>query len=430
MKKIVAFFLCLLWTNLAQAALSVDVSGAQTNPVPIAVTAFTGESNTLADIIKQDLESSGLFQIVPETAFLEEAGGIDAQPAFVNWQAIQVQALVQGTLTRQDNKWRIAFRMWDIFAEQEKTAKIVTIDEHNLRQGAHTVSDLIYQSITGEKGYFNTRIFYVAESGPAKKRIKKLAVMDLDGENMRYLTDGKSMVITPRVSPDMTSVAYLSYKKGKPRIYLMDLNTNTERLLGDFEGMTFAPRFSPDGKSLLLTQAKRGNSDIYLYNLESKEQTRLTTHSAIDTSPCFSPDGKKIVFSSDRSGTQQLYVMDANGENAKRISFGEKGNYATPVWSPRGDYIAFTKIQEGTFYIGVMRVDGSGERLIAKGFLVEGPSWAPNGRALMYFRQTPSSAYTDDGETGIYTINVTGHNERRIKTPLNASDPNWSGSLY
>ncbi|MBP5160476.1 MAG: Tol-Pal system protein TolB [Alphaproteobacteria bacterium] len=430
MKKIVALFISLLWASVAQAALSVDVSGAQTNPIPIAITAFTGENNTIADIIAKDLESSGLFQIVPETAFLEEARGVDTVPAFVNWQAIQTQALVQGTLTRQDDKWQITFRMWDIFAEQEKTAKVLTTDEHNIRHGAHIISDLIYQAITGEKGYFDTRIFYVAESGPAKKRIKRLAVMDLDGEHAQYLTDGSSVVITPRVSPDMTSLAYLSYKKGKPRIYLMDLATKTERLLGDFEGMTFAPRFSPDGKSLLLTQAKRGNSDIYLYNLESGQQTRLTTHSAIDTSPCFSPDGKKIVFSSDRSGRQQLYVMDANGENAKRISFGEKGNYATPVWSPRGDYIAFTKIQDGTFYIGVMRTDGSGERLIAKGFLVEGPSWAPNGRAIMYFRQTPSSAYADDGETGIYTINVTGHNERRIKTPLNASDPNWSGSLH
>ena len=430
MKKICALLISLLWASMAGASLSIDVSGAQTNPLPIAITAFTGEDNTLSDIIAQDLESSGLFKIVPETAFLEEVKGINAQPSFVNWQAIQVQALVQGTLTQQGDQWKIAFRMWDVFAEQEKIAKVLTTDRSNIRHSAHIISDMIYQAITGEKGYFDTRVFYVAESGPAKKRIKRLAVMDLDGEHMRYLTDGSSVVITPRVSPDMRSVAYLSYKKGKPRIYLMDIATKQERLVGDFDGMTFAPRFSPDGKSLLMTLAKRGNSDIYLYNLDSGNQTRLTTHSAIDTSPCFSPDGKKIVFSSDRSGRQQLYIMDANGENARRISFGEKGNYATPVWSPRGDYIAFTKIQDGTFYIGVMRTDGSGERLIAKGFLVEGPSWAPNGRALMYFRQTPSSAYADDGQTGIYTINVTGYNERLIKTPLNASDPHWSGSLH
>ena len=430
MKKICAFLIGLLWAGMSYASLSVDISGAQTDPIPIAITAFAGEDNKLADVIAQDLESSGLFRIVSKDAFLEEINGIDAQPSFANWQAIQVQALVQGTLSQKDGLWQISFRMWDVFAEQEKIAKVLTTDQSNLQHSAHIISDMIYQAITGENGYFDTRVFYVAESGPAKKRIKRLAVMDLDGEHLQYLTDGKSVVITPRISPDMKSLAYLSYKRGKPRIYMMDLNTKTEKLLGDFEGMTFAPRFSPDSKSLLLTQAKRGNSDIYLYDLESGKQTRLTTHSAIDTSPCFSPDGKKIVFSSDRSGRQQLYIMDADGENTKRISFGERGNYATPVWSPRGDYIAFTKIQDGNFYIGVMRTDVSGEILIAQGFLVEGPSWAPNGRAIMYFKQTPSSAYSDDGETGIYIIDLTGHNERHIKTPLNASDPSWSSSLH
>ncbi len=433
MKKWIVFVLSFLFATGAQAELKIDISGAQSNPIPIAVADFTGTSygSDIREVIVQDLEQSGLFRIIHPDAYIQKMENVNQTPRFSDWQAVNAQALLYGSVERTDDqRLRVSFRLWDVFAGQSMEAKALTLPVQDWRRLAHMIADMVYSRVTGESGYFDTQVVYVAESGPARKRVKRLAVMDQDGANHRYLTDGKAMVLTPRFAPNMQKIAYMSFKGGKPQIYMMNLNTGREEYLGSFPGMTFAPRFSPDSKELLLSLAQNGNSEIYLYHVDDGQKTRLTNHPAIDTSPSFSPDGRQIVFSSDRSGSQQLYVMDRDGKNVKRISFGSKGTYATPVWSPRGDYIAFTKIQGGTFYIGVMRPDGSGERLITQGFLVEGPSWAPNGRVLMYFKQLP---YTQDGErgqTGLYSIDITGYNERFIRTPGEASDPAWSPLLH
>ena len=394
MKKLIVFILGIMISFSAKAELKIDISGAHSDPIPIAVADFEGTSygEDIRQVIVQDLEQSGLFRI--------------------------------------NQRLRVSFRLWDVFAGQSMEAKALTLPVKDWRRLAHMIADMVYSRVTGESGYFDTQVVYVAESGPLKKRVKRLAVMDQDGANHRYLTDGKSMVLTPRFSPNMQKIAYMSFKGGKPQIYIMDLGSGNEAYLGTFPGMTFAPRFSPDSNELLLSLAQNGNSEIYLYSLKDGRKIRLTNHPAIDTSPSFSPDGRQIVFNSDRSGSQQLYVMDRDGKNVKRISFGTKGTYATPVWSPRGDYIAFTKIQRGTFYIGVMRPDGSGERLITQGFLVEGPTWAPNGRVLMYFKQLPYTRDGERGQTGLYSIDMTGHNERFIRTPVEASDPAWSPLLH
>ena len=434
MKKMltILFFLMLCFSFSVRAELKIDITGAHNEPMPIAIAEFTGarRADDIRQIIINNLERSGLFRVINNEAYIQKIENVQETPRFLDWQAINAQALLFAHLEQlESGRYKISFRLWDVYGEQPMLSKALTLSENEWRRLAHIISDMVYSSVTGEDGYFDTRLVYVAQSGSKSRPQKRLAMMDQDGANHYYLTDGKNMVLTPRFAPDMQKVAYMSYQGGKPRVFIMDLNTMTEQDLGSFEGMSFAPRFSNDGNKLVLSLSKQGNSEIYLYDLLSKLPIQLTRHPAIDTSPSFSPDGSKIVFNSDRSGSQQLYVMDADGKNVKRISFS-KGSYATPVWSPRGDYIAFTKIQGGTFYIGVMRPDGSAERLITQGFLVEGPTFSPNGRVLAFFKQNPYDESEMQGKTGLYTIDITGHNERFLKTPLEASDPAWSPLLF
>lgn len=423
-------------TFSAHAELEIDVRGATRNPMPIAIPEMIGSSGNfltkmigndygdkIREVLAADLDRSGLFKILPDNSYIETLTSIDQQPKFVNWQAIKAQALVQSQIVElPGDKIRVDFRLWDVASEQQLIGKSFTTTKNNWRRISHVVADAIYERLTGDKGYFNTRIVYVSESGRATRRIKRLAMMDQDGENHKFLTDGRNLVLTPRFSPNMQKVTYLEYVGNNPRVYLLDLDTNRRQVLGNFPGMTFAPVFSPDSSKVLLSYANHGSTNIYEMDLNTRHSRQITYGSAISTSPSYSPDGSKIVFNSDRGGNQQLYVMDADGSNVERISFG-KGRYATPVWSPRGDYIAFTKIVGGAFYIGVMYPDGTGERLLADGYLVEGPTWSPNGRVLMYFRQDRGSPVR------LYSIDLTGYNERRIVTPAEASDPAWSPLL-
>ena len=295
----------------------------------------------------------------------------------------------------------------------------------NWRRVAHIVADAIYKRITGEDGYFDTRVVYISEAGPATKRIKRLAIMDQDGENNRILSDGRAMVLTPRFSPTMQQITYMAYYNNKPRVYLFNIDTGAQTVLGDFDHMTFAPRFSPDGQHVVFSLSENGASNIYTMDLHTHHIQQLTNGGAISTSPCYSPDGQYITFESDRGGSQQIYVMRANGSDVQRISFGS-GNYGTPVWSPRGDLIAFTKLHGGQFYIGVIKPDGSGERELTEAWHAEGPTWAPNGRVLMFFKEAPSAT---GARPNLYSIDLTGHNERQVPTPTDASDPAWSPLL-
>ena len=418
-----------------RAELRIDITRGKVEPVPIAIPALAGTApnetqagQDLAGVVSADLEHSGLFRPLDPRSFIQSVSVADPQPRFGDWRQINAQALVTGTVkTQGDGRLRVEFRLWDVFAEQQLTGYGYTTTQQNWRRIAHIIADEIYKRITGEEGYFDTRIVYVSESGPADKRVKRLALMDQDGANNRYLTDGRTLVLTPRFSPTSQEITYLSYAKGAPRVYLFNIDTGQQEVVGDFPGMTFAPRFSPDGNRVVLSRAENGVSNLFSLDLRTRRPTRLTDSQAIDTSPCFAPDGNKIVFNSDRGGSQQLYVMNADGGEAKRISFGS-GKYGTPVWSPRGDLIAFTKIDSGSFYIGVMRPDGSGERLLTRDFLVEGPTWAPNGRVLMYFRQSPTDS-RGHGSTRLFSIDLTGSNQREVVTSQDASDPAWSPLL-
>lgn len=434
LKYILALVMCLVVTP-AKAELQIDVNGAMRDPLPLAFPEMIHEgfwvgqyAGKIRSVVIADLERSGLFRIIPENSYIQELTSVDEQPNFVDWKAINAHALVQSAVKEVNpNTLRVEFRLWDVYAENQLKGQSFTTTKDNWRRVAHVIADAIYERLTGEKGYFDTRIVYVSETGPATKRVKRLAIMDQDGENHKFLTSGAAMALTPRFSPNLQKVTYMSYAGSMPKVYILDIETGRQELLGSFPGMTFAPRFSLDSSKVLLSYANNGRTNIYEMDLKRRTSKQLTSGPAIDTSPSYSPDGSQIVFNSDRGGNQQLYVMNADGSDVHRISFGT-GRYATPVWSPRGDYIAFTKMANGQFYIGVMYPDGSGERLLASGYLVEGPTWSPNGRVLMYFRQDKGNSRSN-APVKLYSIDLTGYNERMIVTPAEASDPAWSPLL-
>ncbi|MEL0018426.1 MAG: Tol-Pal system beta propeller repeat protein TolB [Rickettsiales bacterium] len=441
MMRMMAFGLIGLISALAVATeafaeVRIDITRGHVEPLPIAITEFYGTSRRdaevgadIAAVISGNLERSGLFRPVDKGAFLQKPESLQLQPRYSDWRVINAQALVNGSVNYlPDGRLRVEFRLWDVFAEAQMTGLAYFTAPNNWRRVAHIISDAIYKRITGESGYFDSRIVYVAESGPLRRRVKRLAIMDQDGANIRYLTNGDALVLTPRFSPAAQEITYLSYFNNTPRVYLFNIESGRQEILGNFKGMTFAPRFTPDGQSVLMSFAEGGNSDVWIMDLRTRKATRLTDHPAIDTSPSGSPDAKFVVFNSDRGGSPQLYVMNKDGSNVRRISFGN-GRYATPVWSPRGDLIAFTKQSGGKFYIGVMRPDGSGERLLTESFLDEAPTWSPNGRVLMFFRQQPSDQQGRGGRTRLYSVDLTGYNLREVVTPGDASDPAWSSLL-
>ncbi|MDC3060610.1 Tol-Pal system beta propeller repeat protein TolB [Candidatus Pelagibacter sp.] len=437
-------FIFLIYPFKSKALIEVDITRGNLNPLPIAVSALYSDEETINSlkknikvdqigdeislVIENNLRATGLFNPLEKKAFLQKPDVAHLKPRFEDWSLIKAQALITGKVELIDEKVRVEFRLWDVLAGREMLALAFTTTPNNWRRIGHIISDKIYERLTGEKGYFDTRIIFVSEEGPKTKRIKKLAIMDQDGFNTKYLTLGNELVLTPRFNPTNQMVTYLSYFKNLPRVYLLDIETGIQEVVGDFPGMTFAPRFSPDGKKIIMSFAKDGNSDIYTMNLENRIVERITNHPSIDTSPSYSPDGKFITFNSDRSGYQQIYVMKSDGSKVKRISFGN-GLYGTPVWSPRGDLIAFTKLHKGKFYIGVMRVDGTGERLLTENYYQEAPSWSPNGRVLIFYRETKSNSDGEGFSAKLWSIDLTGYNERQVITETDASDPSWSSLL-
>ena len=443
MKKIIFIFIInLTFLSNLYALIEIDITRGNLDPLPIAVSPLHVDikseelknlkvkelGNNISEIIENNFRNTGLFNPLKKDAFVQKPDIAHLKPRFEDWRLIKAQALVTGKLLIKNGKLKVEFRLWDLTAAQEMTALAFTTTPSNWRRVAHIISDKIYERLTGERGYFDTRIIYVAESGPKEQRVKKLAIMDQDGFNTKYLTLGNELVLTPRFNPTNQMVTYMSYFRNMPRVYLLDIETGTQEVVGNFPGMTFAPRFSPDGKKIIMSFAKDGNSDIYTMELESRLVERITEHSSIDTSPSFSPDGKFIAFNSDRSGLQQIYVMRSDGSNVKRVTFG-KGIYGTPVWSPRGDLIAFTKMHKGRFYIGVMRTDGTGERLLTENYYQEAPSWSPNGRVLVFYRETKAGDKGKGFSAKLWSIDITGYNERRLLTKTDASDPSWSSLL-
>ena len=429
-----AVFGVMCFTFFGVTAAQAQLQGTQTQgtiaPIPIAIPLMLGDDPQLAgdisNVVQGDLERSGLFQPLDRASFLEEIRDVNAAPRFQDWRTIQADALVVGRIVKGgDGKVGAEFRLWDVASGKQLAGQRFSTAAQNWRRVGHLIADQVYERLTGEKGYFDSRVVYIDETGPKEKRIKRLSIMDQDGANVRLLSQGQELVLTPRFSPTNQEITYMSYAGGQPKVYIMNLETGKRELVGDFPNMTFAPRFSPDGQRVVMSLGTPdGESSIYEMDLRTRQSRRLTQSNAIDTGPSYSPDGRQVVFESDREGSQQLYIMNADGSGVRRLSAAD-GRYSTPVWSPRGDYIAFTKQAAGRFLIGVMKPDGTGERVLTEGFHNEGPTWAPNGRVVMFFRESQG------GNAGphLFSVDLTGYNERQVATPSFGSDPAWSPLL-
>ncbi len=453
---ITAILMVSLYTGAGTAQIEVDITEGTYKPFPIAIPDLNAQPGAeayaleISEIIRNNLVSTGLFALVDPAAFIQKDLDIRFQPRFADWQMINADALVVGEVgITPDGRLSVALKLWDINGKTEfkfrikesetgewiddapGAAFVLAIDK--IRRLAHKSADTIYSRLTGASGVFDSRIVYIAETGPKIARVKRLAIMDSDGANQQFLTSGRNQMLTPRFSTSDQEITYMSFEDRRPRVYIFDLQTGRQEALGDFQGMTFAPRFSPDGDSITFSQAENGNTDLYVMNLRTREIRRLTEHPAIDTSPSMSADGTQIAFTSDRGGSPQIYIMNTDGspltcpsggsDIACRITFGE-GIYSTPVWSPRGDLIAFTKQLRRRFHIGVIGTDGRGERLLSEAYLDEGPAWSPNGRVITFFRENrPGSG------PRLYSVDLTGRNLREIETTTDASDPAWSPLL-
>ena len=403
--------------------VSGGVQGATTIAVP-AMPAGQGGSDTLgrqiAEVIASDLRSTGAFTPLGPNGIGSYSVAQATTPAFGEWRSAGASALVAGYVEgRADGRVTVACLLHDVTAGRQLASQGFTVAATDWRRAAHKCADTVYARLTGEGAYLDTRIVYVAESGPKTNRVKRIALMDSDGSNLRYLTPGQSTVTTPRFSPDGSQLVYTGTLARRPRVFVLDVVSGRERLLVPGGAITFAPRFSPNGRQIAFSWAQAGNTDIFIVDADGGTPRRLTSAPGADTSPSFSPDGRRIVFESDRGGTQQLYVMNADGSGQRRISFGG-GRSATPVWSPKGDLIAFTRIGAG-FRIGVMNASGGGERLLTDAWQDEGPSWAPNGQFVLFHRTAQGS-----GNATLYAVPVNGGPPRRMPTPQGGSDPSWS----
>ena len=411
--------------------LRIEIDEGVIEPLPFAVPDFVADTGAAAElgrnisrVIAADLGGTGLFRELPAEAFISRITSFASPVQFADWKAINAQALITGAASIDaSGRLVVQFRVYDVFAGRELgQGQQLVGTQDGWRRMAHKIADQVYSRITGEGGYFDSRVVFVSETGPKDARAKRLAIMDYDGANVKYLTDSSAIVLAPRFSPTGDRILYTSYETGEPRIYVLDIASVGRRVLETQAGtMSFAPRFGPDGQTVVYSQTQGGNTDLYSMNISAGAATRLTSAPSIETAPSFSPDGSRIVFESDRSGTPQLYVMPAGGGEAQRISFGQ-GRYGTPVWSPRGDLVAFTKQSKGRFHIGVMRLDGSEERLLTASFLDEGPTWAPNGRVIMFTRETQGAS----GRASLYSVDISGRNLRPVMTDTGASDPAWS----
>ncbi len=427
-KAAVAAFIGLMaMVQPARSELMIDVGSAGIKPTPIVIADFSGDAELgkqVSGVIANDLTRSGYFTVVDKNRIGERAS-FEAAPNFNAWKNSGAQAILVGRISRDGSgRLKAEFRLWDIFSGQQLAGQQYQTDPNYWRRVGHLIADSVYSKITGISGFFDTRVAFVSETGPKENRVKRLAVMDQDGANIRYITQGDSNVSTPRYSLTTQDITFMTQKYGdQGRVQVINLETGARQAIGNFPQMTTSPRFSPDGQRVVLSMQQTGNANIYMVDLGSHATTRLTTTNAIDTSPSFSPDGKRIVFESDRGGKQQLYVMNTDGSNQQRISFGE-GSYAQPAWSPRGDFIAFTKIRSGGFAIGIMKTDGSGERVLTESFHSEGPTWSPNGQYIIFYRDP-------GGQAGgrLYMVDVTGRVELPVPTPTAASDPTWSPLL-
>lgn len=442
--RIVIFFLTFFsLTNQALALVSFSVKNEEIPKTKILFFGFDAVDPNLKtssfevfERVRKNLKTTDLFEILKQSGHLEAQKDaslaqdnltVESIPNFEKYAKAGIGAIVIGQFNFDaQGNIELRVRMWDVLDQRQLFGKFYTASKDNLRKAANMISNEIFKSISGESsGHFTSQILYVSETGPAAKRIKKISMIDFDGENNHSLTDGRELVLTPIFSKRMNEIFYLRYFEDKPQIFSLDLRNLRSRKLGGFRGTTFAASVNPKDQNLILLSAiVDGNSDIYELNINGNSAKRLTKNPAIDTTPSYSPDGKFITFASDRDSGQKIYVMYADGSSVSRIT-SDSGSYSKPVWSPDGKLIAFTKIKGGQFYIGVIAPNGKGEKLLTGGYLVEGAKWSPNGRYLIYAKK--KGAYGRDSMSRLFVIDVVTGFEFEVPTPANegASDPDW-----
>ncbi len=439
MRKIISWLFAIMsfvFVSNANAELHVDVVAGGVDPISIAVQKFealggvsSADAKMLREVVENDLKRTGLFRIVNHDAFPEFVK-MNEMPNFTSWAAIKTRALVQASIkTDGKDKYKLEFYLWDVDGKEQIEAQSLIASKKSVRRLAHIMADAIYERLTGEEGYFDTQIVFIAETGSVSNRTKRMAIMDQDGYGMRYLSDKNTFVMSPHFSPNMSTVVFLSYRNDDPMVWVLDLETGDQTKLGNFGGMSFAPRFSPDGNKVALSLVKNGVTNIYEYDITTKALQQLTFGKHIDTSPSYSPDGRYMAFNSDSSGSQQIHVLDLQTGKQQRITFGA-GRYATPAWSPDGQFIAFTKMADDTFYIGIMNPEGRHEKILAGGWYMEAPSWAPGSRRLVYY-ETEQTADGEERISHIRSVDITGQNiyDIDLKDGLNGTEPTWSPKL-
>jgi TolB protein len=409
--------------NLEDLGIAIPTFATDRNaPTPANASGTGALGRELAEVVFNDLRNNGLFKPTGPGSLPVPTYPEITNPAWATWTSRGSEMLVKGYVRAgADGRLTVGCYLYDVALQKELARAGWVVPPVDWRRAAHKCADLVYSRLSGESPFFDSRIAYIAETGPKDNRVKRLAIMDSDGANHRFITNGRATALTPRYSPDYRKLLYLSYVDGNPRIYSYDIGTGRQTLITESRNPTFAPRWSPDGRWVLYSMAVNGNTDIYRVSAQGGASTRLTDTPGIDIGGSFSPDGRQIVFESDRSGSQQCYVMNADGSNQRRISFGG-ARCATPEWSPRGDQIAFTNAS--SFNISVMSPSGGGVRTLTNGWQDEAPTWAPNGRVIQFFRTERNS-----GRTALYQVDLTGKNERRLATPVDGSDPAWGPIL-
>jgi Periplasmic component of the Tol biopolymer transport system len=373
-------------------------------------------------LIARDLGTTAEIMALPPTQKDYYSYPEVTAPTFSKWRSKGAKILITGFVqARADQRITFGCYAYDVDKGREVARKGFVVAPDEWQRAAHKCSGLAYTAVTGAPSIFDTRIAYVAESGPAAARVKRLAIVDSDGTNHRYLSAGESMALTPRLSPDGRQIAYVSFLTGTPHVRIRDVDGTNDRALLQPGTLSFAPRFSPDGKRIVFSMTMNGNTDIYSASIDGSAPVRLTTSPGVDTDASFAPDGNRIVFESDRSGSQQLYLMDAHdGSAQRRLTFGGAA-YAAPDWSPDGNWIAFTRRDPGGRRVGVLKRDGSGEQLLSAGPGDEGASWAASSRELVFQRSDPA------GNSSLLRVSLDGSEPRSVVLPQGGSDPDWSG---
>lgn len=420
-------------TNNILFAQQIEVSGKNYKLTKIAINHFLTQkyeekiiAKEIRDTVCKNLSDSGIFSIVAENNFIEQNKGSEFIPFFEAWKKINATILVNGSLTKnRKNNYTIVISIWDNILAKKILHRKITFSEKSIQKTSHIISDHIYQEIIGEKGYFDSKILYVAEKVIENKIFTRIAMMNQDGKEHKYLTNGKFISISPKISPDKENIAYVDFRAGISKIFLRNLYSGQENLLTNMKGSIFSPRFSRNGKKILFSLAKKGATNIFKFDINTKKISVLTRNIYINTSPQFSPDDKKIIFTSNRLGTAKIYTMNEEGKNVVKIT-EKPGSHLEPKWSPDGKYISYINLRRKLgYYINIINTKTGEETTVVKSDVIHGYCWCPNSKYILFSEAIGNKEEEKKTIYKLQKINIFNKHKTTINTPYSASDPIW-----